>query len=336
MTRQWLAAGVIGMALADTASAQTAAIDVTQSAGTSSEAISAAGVQARASAEPLRGLRFVAEAAWGDRRGSDSDAFGTAYPYGGRVDLIETYAEWVRVGNGVRAVRAGRYRTPFGMSSASDHAYLGFLRPPLIRYGSYFALSTGYLEHGIDLLAGAGPVSIEGSVGRPGDVGEALRRPGTTRAARAEVAGRGLVIGVSAIDTMPYLPALFARGRARYTGLDLRWMRNGVQVRGEWLDGRPFDGTSTIGGYLDVIAHTRRMNRVTALARVETLDYATPNTRFALKTHRIGGGARVRVWQQLALSAGVAHQFGKQTQHDRTVLDAGLTWTWRTDLWPPR
>lgn len=335
MTRPALAACVLGAALATSASAQTAVLDVTQSVGASSETVRAAGVQVRALAEPVRRLRLVAEGAWGDRRGPVSDAFGTAYPYGGRLDVIEAYAEWVRPGTGLRAVRAGRYRTPFGMSSASDHAYLGFLRPPLVRYGSYYALSTGYLEHGLDALVGAGPLSIEGSVGRPGDVGDAIRRPGTTWTGRAELAGRGVVLGVSAIDTTPYLPERFARGRARYTGVDLRWMRSGVQVRGEWLAGRPFAGTTTTGGYLDLIAHTRRMDRVTALTRVETLDYDT-TTRFALKTHRVSAGARFRVWQQLAVSAGLAHQFGQQTQHERTALDLGLTWAWRADLWPRR
>ena len=32
------------------------------------------------------------------------------------------------------SVRAGRFRTPFGIYAASDHAYNGFLRAPLIRY----------------------------------------------------------------------------------------------------------------------------------------------------------------------------------------------------------
>lgn len=329
-----LAVGCL-LSLAASVSAQTAVVDVTQSAGASTERISSAGVQVRALAEPVRGLRLSVESAWGDRRGPESDVFGTAYPYDGAVQIIEAYAEWVRRGDGVRAVRAGRYRTPFGMASASDHAYLGFLRPPLIRYGSYYALSTGYLEHGVDALAGVGPVSIEGSIGRPGDVGDALRRDGVTRVGRAELAGRGLVVGVSAIDTTPYLPATFAKGRARYTGVDARWMTGGVQLRGEWLDGQPFDGTATTGGYLDAILHTRRMDRVTALARIETLDYDTP-TRFALRTHRASAGARVRVWQQLAISAGLAHQWAQQTQHRRTAFDLGVTWAWRADLWPAR
>ena len=76
--------------------------------------------------------------------------FGVAYPYDGQVQIIEAFAEVVRPeARGLRAVKGGRYRTPFGIWSAGDHAYFGFLRPPLIRYGGYYALSSGYLEHGL-------------------------------------------------------------------------------------------------------------------------------------------------------------------------------------------
>lgn len=315
---------------ASLAYAQTAAVELTQSTGVSSEDVAFAGTQVRVLAEPWRGWRLTAEASWGHRSRDVSDAFGTAYPYGGRVDAIEAFAEWFRRGRGLRAVRAGRYRTPFGLSSASDHAYIGYLRPPLIRYGRYYALSNGYLEHGVDALAGVGPVSLELSVGRPHDVGTAVRRDGTTSAARAEVSAGAFILGASVIDTTPYLPATFARGRTRFRGLDLRVMHRGIQVRGEWLDGQPFDGTSTHGGYLDLIVHTPGMDRVTAVARAETLDYDT-TSRFALETHRVSGGVRVRLWRGLSGAIGVSHQRGQQTQRRRTAVDSGLTWAWRTD-----
>lgn len=317
------------------AHAQTVAVELTQSTGVSSEDITFAGTQARVLAEPWRGWRLTAEASWGERSRQVSDVFGTAYPYGGRLDAIEAFAEWFRRGDGLRAVRAGRYRTPFGLSSASDHAYVGYLRPPLIRYPRYYALSNGYLEHGVDVLAGAGPVSLELSVGRPGDVGTAVRRDGTTSAARAEVSAGPLILGASVIDTTPYLSAAFARGRTRFHGLDLRVMHRGIQLRGEWLDGRPYDGTSTHGGYLDLIVHTRWMDRVTAVARAETLDYDTPS-RFALETHRLSGGARIRLWRGLSAAIGVTHQFGRQTQRKRTAVDSAFTWVWRTDRLLPR
>jgi acetyl-CoA acyltransferase len=41
------------------------------------------------------------------------------------------------------------------------------------------------------------------------------------------------------------VPATFAFGKNVFTGVDVRWMHKGVQLRGEWITGRPFDGTTT-------------------------------------------------------------------------------------------
>lgn len=330
--RRLIAAAVVAVCLAPAgALGQSAAMEVVQSVGASTESVTSAAVQVRGLADAGRGIRGVVEGSWADRSRDVGDVFGAAYPYGGRVDLIEAYAEWGRHGNRLRAVRAGRYRTPFGLASASDHAYIGFLRPPLIRYATYWALSSGYLEHGVDVLAGVRNVSLEVSASKPSDVGAAIRRDGsTTLTGRAELIAGPAVVGVSRIDTTPYSPVRFAQGRARFTGIDLRAMAGGVQVRGEWLDGQPFTGRSTSGGYLDVIVHTRRMDRVTALARVERLDYEAP-TQFALFTHRYLASLRVRAWQGAAVSVGLSHQGGQQTQRRRTALDMGLTWVLRQD-----
>lgn len=330
--RRRLAAAVVaaGLAPVSTFAQQSAALEVVQSVGASSESVVSAALQVRGLADAGRGLRAVVEGSWADRSRDAGDVFGAAYPYGGRVDLIEAYAEWGRSGHGLRAVRAGRYRTPFGLAAASDHAYIGFLRPPLVRYGSYFALSSGYLEHGVDVLAGVSRVSLEVSASRPADVGTAIRRGGTTKAARAEVALGPAVVGVSALNTTPYLPARFAHGRAKFTGVDLRVMTGGVQVRGEWLEGQPYAGRTTTGGYLDLIVHTRRMDRVTALGRIEKLDYPAPSA-FALFTKRATVALRVRTWQGAAVSVGLSHQGGQQTQRRRTALDLGMTWVLRQD-----
>jgi hypothetical protein len=260
--------------------------------------------------------------------------FGTAYPYDRAVKAMEVWADYAPAqARGLQAIRAGRYRTPFGMAAASDHAYVGFLRPPLVRYGGYYALSNGYLEHGLDVVAGVPRLTVEASVGRPGDVGTARRRDGWTTVLRAQGAAGALVVGASAIDTLPYQPVSFARGRARFAGVDARWMARGVQLRGEWLGGRPFDGTSTTGGYLDALVHVPGMGPVTALARAETLDYDTPS-RFALHTSRYAAGLRVRVWRGLAVSANAVHQVGMATQRRRTAIEGGLTLALRKDHLP--
>jgi hypothetical protein len=316
------------------ARAQTGAVEVVQSAGGSTESLAAAGVQVRGIAEPIRNGRLKLETAWGDRTESESgsDVFGTAYPYGGRVDVIEGYAEWLRDGRGLRAVKAGRYRTPFGLSSASEHAYIGFLRPPMIRYDWYWGMSAGYMEHGVDVLVGAPRLSLEMSVGRPGDVGTALRRPGWTAALRGEASVGPLIAGASFVNTMPYETTEWAPGRTRFGGIDARWMQAGVQFRGEWLFGRYSDIAPTTGGYIDAIVHTRAMGPVTALARAETLDYDTGVPEYSLITQRYSAAARVRVWEGLSVSLGVAHQRGRLTQSRPTAVDLGVSWAVRKDF----
>ena len=227
--------------------AQSLTAEAAVSTGVSTEEkISAAAVQLRAFGDVKAGIRFFTEAAWATRSDDDSDAFGAAYPYAKRVQVIEAYGERLfRPKNAVLSVRAGRYRTPFGISNGSDHGYTGFLRAPLIRYDGYFALSNNFLEHGADLVAGVPRLTVEASVGRPADVGSAVRRSGVDTVIRIQSFVGPFIAGVSHIQTSPYLPASFAPGKSVFTGIDVRWMHDGVQLRGEWITGRPFDGTTT-------------------------------------------------------------------------------------------
>ena len=184
MTR-WLAAlTLVCLSHAAPVGAQTVAAEATQSVSVSTEDIAGAATQVRVLGEAVPGLRFQVEGAWGARStDTESDVFGTAYPYEDGFQVIEAYGEYFfATQRWVRSVKGGRYRTPFGIYAASEHAYIGFLRPPLIRYGDYYALSSGYLEHGVDVVVGAPRLSVELSVGTPGDVGEAIRRPGVDSA----------------------------------------------------------------------------------------------------------------------------------------------------------
>jgi hypothetical protein len=328
-----IAAGLVAGSAA-AAAGQTVAVQAHQSVGVSSEDIAAGGAQVRVLGEPMPGLRIDVDTAWGERTRGGSDVFGTAYPYQGQPQVIDAFVEYVRPqARGLRAVKGGRYRTPFGISAAGDHGYLGFLRPPLIRYGGYYALSSGYLEHGVSMTVGVPRASIEAGVGRPADVGTAIRRPGTDAVARGELAFDALVVGASYLDTTPDQPARFARGRARFGGVDMRWMRAGVMVRGEWLAGRPFDGTATRGGYLDLIVHRPGLGPITLLARGERLAYDAQPPH-ALYTHRYTAAARLRAWRGLSAAVGLVHQAGQQTQRHRTALDVGVTYAVSQGLWP--
>jgi hypothetical protein len=294
------------------------------------ENISAAAVQLRAFGDVRGGVRFFTEGAWAARSDVDSDAFGAAYPYTNRFQVIEAYGERLfQPRHAVVGVRGGRYRTPFGISSGSDHGYTGFLRAPLIRYDGYFALSNNFLEHGGAVFAGVPRLTVEASVGRPADVGSAIRRPGVDTVIRVQSFVGPLIAGVSRIRTSPYLPELFAHGKSVFTGIDVRWMYEGVQLRGEWITGRPFDGTTTRGWYADAMVHRASMGPVTAVARIERLDYDT-DPPFALHARRQTIGARIRVLDALSVQLNVMHQTGELSEeYGAAAFDVGVTYSLR-------
>jgi len=322
---------------ASVAYAQSVTAEATAHAGhsTSTEEVSVAGAQLRAFGDAVSGVRFFAEAALAkssDEDG-DSDAFGAAYPYAGRVQVIEAYAERMfRPRNGLLSIRAGRYRTPFGISSGSEQGYVGFLRAPLIRYDGYYALSNNFLEHGADVVVGVPKLTLEASVGAPDEVGTAVRRSDVDSVVRLQGFHGPFIVGVSRIWTMPYQDPRFSSGRAVFTGIDLRWMYEGIALRGEWLTGKPFDGTTTTGWYVDVIVHRVRMGPVTAVARVERTDYDVPaRPSRDLHATRQTLGARIRIIEGLSAQVNVLHQSGLPNYGD-TALDVGVTYSIRRDL----
>jgi hypothetical protein len=321
--------------------AQSLTTEVALSPGVSTEEnISAAAAQLRAFGDVKAGIRFFAEAAWGTRSDDDSDVFGAAYPYGNRVDVIEAYGERLfRPRRAVVSVRAGRYRTPFGISAGSDHGYSGFLRAPLIRYSEYFALSNNFLEHGVDVVAGVPWLTVEASVGRPADVGATVRRPGVDTAIRIQSFAGPLIAGVSRLHTMPHMPHVSTyhlpensvRGKSVFTGIDIRWMHEGVQLRGEWITGRHFDDTTTRGWYADAIIHRAGMGPVTAVARVERLT-SDADPDWIIHAPRQTIGARIRIFDALSAQLNFVHQTGELAEYGTRAFDVGLTYSLRHDF----
>ena len=301
----------------------------------------AVGAQLRVFGDVKGGIRFFGEIASGKRFESEEgpqrsleDSFGAAYPYTESVQIIEAYAERIfRPRGALLGIRGGRFRTPFGIYSASDHAYSGFLRAPLIRYDGYAALSNNYLEHGADLVGGIPRLTVEAALGRPADVGtvDHRRRSDLDTVVRVQGYYGPFIVGASHIRTSPYQSLLLAPGRTDFTGIDLRWMYSGVQLRGEWMTGRPFDGTTTTGWYADVLLHRRRMGPVTAVARVEKLEHTGAGEDPDLDLGRQTVGARVRLTDALSLNVNVAHQRSADGADYRpNVFDVGLTWSVRS------
>lgn len=320
--------------------AQPVSVEFDTTAGFSTEGDTAAAAsQLRIFGDVARHYRVNVEGTWADRSANVSDAFGAAYPYGGRVSLSEAYVERIFRPRGmVLGVKGGQYRTPFGIYSRSDYAYQGFLRAPLIRYDEYWSVSNNFLERGVNVVAGGSHLQVEGSVGTPGDIGTAQRRGGVSATIRAQAYYRTLVLGVSRISSEPYAPARYARGRLAFTGIDGRFSHSGVIVRGEWVSGRPWSAPETNGWYVDGIIHRRFMGPVTAVLRAERLRYTSTRpftyhdrtfTDWAADRQSIG--ARVRLPAGFTAQVGVLRQSELLAHTSRTALDVAVTYSIRRD-----
>ena len=253
------------------------------------------------------------------------------------MSLSEAYVERIfRPRDLVVGIRGGQYRTPFGIYSRSDYAYQGFLRAPLIRYDDYWSVSNNFLERGVNVVAGGKHLQVEGSVGTPGDIGDAKRRGGVSAAIRGQLYYKSLILGASRISSEPYSPARFATGRLAFTGIDGRFAHAGVIVRGEWMDGRPWSRPETTGWYVDAIIHRRFMGPVTAVMRAERLRYASPRA-FTYHgqsfTEWVGNrqslGARIRLPAGFTAQVGMLRQSAVLAHTSRTSLDLAVTYSVR-------
>lgn len=327
--------------LAGTAAAQAGAVIVEAdlTAGHATEdSVSGAALQFRAFGEAPAETRFTVEGTWGQRSDDTTDAFGSADSYSGRIRLSEAYAERVfHRGSRLVALRLGRYRSPFGISNRSDHAYSGFLRAPLVRYDGYWAVTNGFREQGADIAVGIPHLSLEASVGVPGDVGIVSRRSGLEAVARVQGDVKSLIVGLSHINSKPYVPEEVAPGRLDFTGVDARWMAGGIQLRGEWMVGRPWRGPKTRGGYVDATVHRPFMGPVTAVVRSEWLTY---NSDVPFAWHGEGAyvdwhgqrqtlGGRVRLPAGFTAQMDVIRNSRAVANPARTSLDVAVTYSIR-------
>lgn len=301
----------------------TTELDVT--VGNSTEPARAAAVQLRVFGNAIAGWQYYAEASWAQQWAPrESDAFGSGYPYDKRVRPAEMYVERTLLkGRYLAGVRAGQFRTPFGLYSRSDQTYNGFTRAPLIRYGSYWALSSNFLEDGVSVVVGTPRLVVEASAGIPQDHDQYRRRTGIDSTIRVQAAVGDIVVAASHIHTQPPAIRRFAAGSAVFTGIDARWMRGGVQLRGEWIDGQAFGGTRTFGGYVDASVHRPAMGPVTAILRAERLDYEAG--RFSSYPRRYVAGARVRLSSIAVTQINFVHQPTDVRLGGLSAVEFGLT-----------
>jgi hypothetical protein len=173
-------------------------------------------------------------------------------------------------------------------------------------------------------------LTLEVALGAPADVGSTQRRSDLDTIVRVQGYYGPFIVGASHIRTSPPRAAPPARGRAAFTGIDVRWTYSGVQLRGEWITGRPFDGTTTTGWYADASFHRVRMGPVTAVARVEQLDHEGAGLDPDHHLRRQLLGARVRLTSTIGVNVNAGHQTGADAEYRGAALDLALTWSIRS------
>jgi hypothetical protein len=308
--------------------AQTLIREAELSVGHSTDEVQAAGMQGRVFGALTEAWKVYLEASWAGVTKTGSDAFGAAFPYDNRIRPMEVYAERLGSAGGMLVgLRAGRYRVPFGIYGRSEHGYSGFTRAPLIRYGADWALSNIALDTGVAVLVGTPALQVEASLGVPTDDID-RPRPRTANGVIRVQAFRGpFIVGASYLNGRAYAEGPWVTGRSSFGGVDARWMHAGVQLRGEWIFGRPFDDVATYGGYVDMTLHRESMGPVTLVLRAERLDY--PADEFSEYLRRYTAGVRVRTPINLSLQLNLHRQPGGFVDGRAVALDVGLTQTIR-------
>jgi hypothetical protein len=272
------------------------------------------------------GLRYYVEASSAGRVRPTGDAFAGAYWYGNGVRLTEAYLERPLASSRlVAGVRVGRYRTPFGISGRGDHAYNGFLRPPLVRYGYYQGPSNYWLEGGVNAYVGIPRLQLEASLGAPQEDLEA-RRGGPSLALRVQGHSGPFVAGISYLRTHPYPSRAFVRGTGEYRGVDVRWLRDGVQLRAEWIDGRNFERARSSGWYVDATLHRRALGAVMPVARYD--EYRYTRSGYHSKHKRVSVGARLRLTDSLTANVNLVNE-PDLTERSNNAIDVGITHSMR-------
>jgi hypothetical protein len=106
-------------------------------------------------------------------------------------------------------------------------------------------------------------------------------------------------------------------------------MSGGVQLRGEWIAGRPFTGTTSSGWYADALVHRVGMGPVTAVLRIEQFEYEETGSTEDEFQRRETIGARIRLLYGLSLNLNLLHRSGDLQGYRPTTLDVGITWSIR-------
>jgi hypothetical protein len=99
-------------------------------------------------------------------------------------------------------------------------------------------------------------------------------------------------------------------------------MERGVQVRGEWISGRPFERARMRGWFVDVMVHRPELGPFTPVARCEQYRFDVPG--HAVSWNRITAGMRLRLSPSLVAQVNWLNP-GRLEGATASAFDIGLT-----------
>jgi hypothetical protein len=183
------------------------------------------------------------------------------------VDLYEAFGEW---GKGRHRGRLGYFEVPFGIHNRTELYYVGLISLPLIRYYPFQSPGIGRSASGVGYLGSLGAWQLEAALFGHGGSIESLVPSGGEGAVRIQHYSGPLILGISALRERVSAGDPDYRGTGYFYGLDFRYSRPMLILRGELVAGN-VPGGSPRGFYLDVLYHPSSFGRVTLVGRTEAV-----------------------------------------------------------------
>ncbi len=194
-------------------------------------------------------------------------------PAPSNTELYELYLEW---GSARSRLLLGRFQIPFGIYNRSELYYSGLINPPFVKYYPQEGPLLGRSEHGAAFVRAVGLWQIEAALFAQDGGLSTLVPSGGEGSIRLQRFMGPLIVGVSGLRGHGYAPPEGRREAAWFTGIDVRYSRPQLVLRGEWITGS-VPGASPHGLYVDLLYHPVRLHDFTFVGRTERVRGAPNN-----------------------------------------------------------
>lgn len=181
-------------------------------------------------------------------------------------ELTEAYGEWR---DSRQRIRLGRFLVPFGIYNRSELYYVGLVNPPILKGYLGSGYRVGRSEKGLGYFRSEGRWQLEAALFADRGGWRAVVPSRGEGSVRLQYYSGPIILGLSALREYGRAPLPGADGKARFVGLDFRFSRPSLILRGELVSGSA-PGGSPRGFYMDVLYHPAALRDFTLVGRVET------------------------------------------------------------------